>query len=115
MVIHKLVEFNTHTRTRIWDRYTLKDVYVIGRYGNVGTHVHVVQTEVVVAETGEHKPGTFKVGDVFSSAPVCNSRRGQHGAQPFFNSRWDLVNVTCKKCQYWLWGDGPRPIGVVSG
>jgi len=101
-------------RTRTWYEYTLKTVYAVGRYGKVGTHVHVIRTEVAIAETGEHETGTFKVGDVFSSEPMCNSQRGQHGAKPFFDLRWDLVNVTCKKCQYWLWGNGPRPIAADS-
>jgi len=112
MVVHKLAEMNTGPYVHTWHNYTLKRVYAVGRYGRTGTHTHLVETEIVIAESGEHKPGTFVVGNVARSAPMCNSQRGQHGAQPVFDPRWDLVNITCKKCQKWLWGDGPRPIGV---
>ena len=116
MVVHNLSEMNTGRmhNTRIWEPYTLKTVFAVGRYGRTGTHIHVIRMEVVVGETGEHRTGTFTVGSVFSTQPWCNSNRGQHGASPIFDSRWDLVDVTCKKCQFYLWADGPRPIGVIA-
>ena len=99
-----LADLNAKSHDRQWDRYTLRTEYVIGRYGRVGTHLHLVQVEVVVKEEGEHKPGTYSVGQVFSSEPLCNSRRGQHGAKPFMDKRWDTKDVTCKKCRVIIGG-----------
>lgn len=82
-----------------WDKYTLHKSYAVGRYGHTGTHTHLVSISVVIKEDGEHRPGTLTVGQIAMSAPLCNSQRGQHGATPEMDKRWDTKDVTCAKCR----------------
>lgn len=82
--------------------YVLKYAYVIGRYGHSGSHSHLVRIETAVSELVEHRPRTIGVGQVFSSYSLCNKQRGQHGATPILDSRWDTKDITCAKCKKML-------------
>ena len=99
MTMKTLADLNAHVYERDWDCYRLRREWRVVRYGWSGSHTHIITIEIVVIERGEHKSGTFKVGDIFSSAPECNSQRGQHGGIPLMNPRWDLRDVTCAKCK----------------
>lgn len=57
---------------------------------------HIGRIETITAEIGEHKPGTYKVGDVFAAAPFCNGN-GQHKGHGVRNGL-DTKDVTCKAC-----------------
>lgn len=89
----KLSDFPTTTRE--WGKYTLRvETKVIGWQK---THLGEVAT---VVEDRDPKPGTYKVGQVFSAAPRCNGN-GQHkgnGVRP----QLDTQDITCLKCQKWL-------------
>ena len=90
---------NARSWNRTWGNYVLQIEYAVGRYGRYGTHSHLVRIERVLGEIGEHRPGTFTVGQVFSTMPICNSQRGQHGAKLFVDGYLDTQDITCAKCR----------------
>ena len=93
-----LADFPSHTRT--WGPYTLKvTTAVIG-----WDKTHMGEIETITAETEPHKPGTYRVGDVFSSKPFCNGN-GQHkGRGP--RAGYDTDKVTCIKCRRYIGAEG---------
>lgn len=94
-----LAELNaTYSYTHGWDVYTLDTFYAVGSQSRRWTSspkIHLLRCELVVAEAGQHKPGTYKVGDVFSAHTPCNSN-GQHTGTPF--KGLDTDAITCSKC-----------------
>ena len=95
-----LADLNKEPRESDWQGvYRIRQEYRIGRYGHAGSHSHLIDVGIIVAELQEHKPGTLRVGQLFRSAPICNSQRGQHGAQPLMDPRLGLDDITCAKCR----------------
>jgi len=91
-------------KSRVWGQYTLVREYAVGTtgstyYGKTGAKRHLLVMERVVAENGEHKPNTYKVGDLFGVNGACN-QQGQHNGRPI--SGLDTDAVTCEKCAKWL-------------
>ena len=100
MTMATLADMNKEPRESDWQGiYRIRHEYRVGRYGRAGSHSHLIRIEIIVAELREHKPGTLKVGQLLSSEPICNSRRGQHGAQPLMEPRWGFDDITCAKCR----------------
>lgn len=100
------LETGKYGNTRQWDRYTLRTEYAVGRAGSrslrgtTGKYTHVIWQERVIAEQGAHKPGTYGVGQVFSSRGICINRSGQNTAQAL--NGVDTDKVTCPSCQKFL-------------
>jgi hypothetical protein len=91
-----------YASTRTWGQYTLASRYVVGRNGHqngrrgtAGAKLHLLRIEVVTAEAGEHKPGTYKVGQTFSTQGSC-AANGQHTGVAMADL--DTDKVTCQKC-----------------
>lgn len=95
-----LAELNAKPVVREWGGYTLETRFAVGRTGSshrgtTGAKLHLLRTEVVIAEAGEHRAGTFRVGDTLSTQGVCNNQ-GQHNAVVVKGRDTDAV--TCEKC-----------------
>lgn len=96
-----LADLNANAGTREnFMGYTLEFRWAVGRNGKsyrgqTGTKLHLLRTEVVVAEKGEHVPGTYVVGATFSVGGACGSN-GQHTGVVVKGK--DLADVTCEKC-----------------
>jgi hypothetical protein len=82
-------------------RYTTQLVYRVGhantqntRRGAHGKHGHLLVCELVLAEAGDHKAGTLKVGDYASISSCTNN--GQYNGRVIAGA--DLDQVTCSKC-----------------
>lgn len=77
--------------------YTTTMHYAVGRSGhrNSGSHSHLVKVQLIVAELGEHKPGTLKIGDALGTYSPCNTN-GQHIAREI--KGYDTDVISCTKC-----------------
>ena len=96
---HAALSAEVRERIEHWGPYTLKTEIVVGQAGQrrTGTHAHMISIQRIVAENEPHRPGTLKVGDVFSSSAFCGTRsNGQRTA--FVLSRLDTKDVTCDRC-----------------
>lgn len=94
-----LAEFNATAREWDWSEvYRLRDEYAVGYAGvrRTGTKLHVIRVERIVAELREHKPGTCRPGQVFSSAAACGSRN--NGQRTAWLTKYDTAQVTCERC-----------------
>lgn len=92
------------TRGKSGGTYTVEHRFAVGRNGNAssnrgttGALVHLITVDVIVAEEGEHKPGTYKVGQNYMTQGLCFNRGGQHNATVI--DGYDLDKITCPKCQ----------------
>ena len=98
--IRTLAEYNASPRRRDWCNYTLETRYAVGRTGSTrrgrtGGHMHLLRIEVVV-DVRDWKPGTIKVGDVFSIYGLCNGNGQRNGIAV---DRLDTDAITCTKCR----------------
>ena len=86
-----------------WNQYTVDNIYTVGHAarGNrgrfSGAKRHLLSVEMVIAEAGEHKPGTFKIGAASSTMPACGVTMGQHAGQTI--PGFDTDRVDCTRCQ----------------
>lgn len=92
-----LAQLNTTPSTRDWGKYTVRREWAVGsqsqRYGS-SPKTHLLRIEVVI-EDRDPQPRTYRVGQTFAAAAVCNTN-GQHTGRAYPDT--DTDRITCERC-----------------
>lgn len=100
-----LAELNAKAANTRWnwsEAYVLERRFAVGRKGGstyrgtTGDKIHLLEVQLIVEESRAHQPGTYKVGQYFSTRGSCGGVSGQQTAHPV--AEYDTDKITCSRC-----------------